>query len=128
MTVESTDVADTAPRQAIASFDPYEDAQALVDRPADGFPVERLAIEGRDLEIVERVTGRLNAGRAALAGDPPGALAGAALGLLFGLWFTHDGVSLGVLLYWFAVGTVVGAGFELFVFALSGAPGRPAVR
>jgi hypothetical protein len=66
MTVEITDVADTAHRRAIASFDPYEDAQALVDRLADGkFPVEHLAIEGRDLEIVERVTGRLDAGRAA---------------------------------------------------------------
>jgi hypothetical protein len=43
--------------------------------------VERLAIEGRDLEIVERVTGRLDAGRAALAGGAPGALAGAAFGL-----------------------------------------------
>lgn len=128
--MEITDVAATAPRRAIASFDPYEDAQALVDRLADGgFPVERLAIVGRDLEIVERVTGRLDTGRAALAGGAPGALAGAALGLLFGLWFTHDGVSLGaILLSWFAVGTLVGAGFEFFVFALSGAPGRPAVR
>jgi hypothetical protein len=65
MTVEITDVADTAPRRAIASFDPYEDAQALVDRPADGG---------------------------------------------------------------FAVGTLVGAVFEFFVLALSGEPGRPAVR
>jgi hypothetical protein len=130
MTVEITDVADTAPRRAIASFDPYEDAQALLDRFADGgFPVERLAIEGQDLEIVERITGRLDAGRAALAGGAPGALAGAAFGLLFGLWFTHDGASLGaIVLYWFAVGTLVGAGFEFFIFALSGAPGRPAVR
>ena len=113
MTVEITEVADTAPRRAIASFDPYEDAQALVDRLADGgFPI-----------------GRLDAGRAALAGGAPGALAGAAFGLLFGLWFTHDGVSLGaILLYWFAVGTLVGAGFEFFVFAPSSAPGRPAVR
>lgn len=44
MPVEITDVADTAPRRAIVSFDPYEDAQALVDRLADGgFPGERLA-------------------------------------------------------------------------------------
>lgn len=101
-----------------------------MDRPADGgFPVERLAIVGRDLEIVELVTGRLNAGRAALAGGAPGALAGAACGLPFGLSCTYDGVSLGaVLLYWFAVGMTFEAGFEFFVFALSGAPGRPAVR
>lgn len=70
---------------------------------------------GRDLEIVERVTGRLDAGRAALAGGVPGALAGAAFGLLFGLWFTHDGVSLGAIVLWFAVGALVGASFELFV-------------
>src|SRR6266568_1097683 len=55
MTVEITDVADTAPRRAIASFDPYEDAQALLDRLADGgFPVERLAIEGQELELTGR--------------------------------------------------------------------------
>lgn len=86
----------------------------------EGFPVEGLAIVGRDLEIVERVTGW----RAPLAGGAPGALAGAAFGLVFGLWFTP---SLGaVVLCWFAVGTLGGAGFELF--ALSRAPGRPAVR
>ena len=115
MTVEITD-ADTAPRPAIASFDPYEDAQALLDRLADGgFPVERLAIEGQDWR----------SSSASQAGSTPGA----AFGLLFGLWFTHDSVSLGaIVLYWFAVGTLVGAGFEFFIFALSGAPGRPAVR
>lgn len=56
----------------------------------------------------------------------PGALAGAAFGLLLCLWFTP---SLGPIApYGFAVGTLGGAGFELFVFALSRAPGRPAVR
>jgi len=74
MTVEITDVADT-PRRAIASFDPYEDAQALLDRLADGgFPVERLAIEGQDWR----------SSSASQAGSTPGA----AFGLLFGLWFT----------------------------------------
>jgi hypothetical protein len=75
---------------------------------------------GRDLEIVERVIGW----RAALAGGAPGALAGAAFGLAFGLWLTP---SLGaVVLYWFVVGKLGGAGLELFV--LNRAPGCPAVK
>jgi hypothetical protein len=38
-----------------------------VDRLSDvGFPVERVAIIGQDLKMVEQVTGRLNYGGAAL--------------------------------------------------------------
>jgi hypothetical protein len=47
-------------RRLIASYDSYEDAQRAVDTLSDrGFPVDRVAIVGSDLHLVEQVTGRL---------------------------------------------------------------------
>ena len=44
-------------RLAIATFRSYEEAERAVDYLSDhGFPVERSAIVGRDLEYVEQVT------------------------------------------------------------------------
>ena len=63
----STAHVDSIPRRVIASFTRYEEAQELVDRLSDnGFPVDRVAIVGRDLQYVEQVTGRMTYGRAAL--------------------------------------------------------------
>jgi hypothetical protein len=53
----------------VARFDGYGSAQRAVDRLSDdGFPVEQLDIVGSDLQMVERVTGRLTKWRAAAAG------------------------------------------------------------
>ena len=50
----------------VARFDDYSSAQRAVDRLSDdGFPVEQLDIVGSDLQLVERVTGRLTKWRAA---------------------------------------------------------------
>jgi len=69
-----------SPRRTIASYEPYAKAEAAVDRLSDRkFPVEHVAIIASDLRFVERVTGRLNAGRAALASAGTGALLGAGL-------------------------------------------------
>ncbi len=60
MTVEITDVADTTPRRAIASFDPYDDAQALLYRLADGgFPGRTLGRPGPG-SLREGVGGRVH--------------------------------------------------------------------
>jgi hypothetical protein len=120
--METTHAADVTPRRTIASFDRYEDAQALVDRLSDeGFPVEHLAIVGRDLRTVERVTGRLNAWRAVLLGAASGALLGLFLGVLFGLLFAADGISFATaVIYWLIVGTVIGGLFRVFAYFLSG--------
>jgi hypothetical protein len=120
--METTHAADGTPRRTIASFDRYEDAQALVDRLSDqGFPVEHLAIVGRDLRTVERVTGRLDAWRAVLLGGASGALLGLFFGLLFGLLFTPNGISLATtVIYWLVVGMVVGGLFKVFTYFLSG--------
>src|SRR3954452_1212676 len=75
--------ADGTRRRVIASFDDYADAEFAVDYLSDrGFPVERTAIIGRDLKLVEQVTGRLDNGRAALRG----AVTGALVGWIFGLF------------------------------------------
>lgn len=99
---------DSTPRRTIASFDRYEDAQALVDRLSDeGFPVEHLAIVGSDVQYVERVTGRLDALRAAGIGAVSGAMMGLLFGLLFAAIFAHDGTSLAAIIaYWVVVGAV----------------------
>jgi hypothetical protein len=113
---------DTTPRRTIASFDTYDEAQALVDRLADdGFPVEHLTIVGRDVQLVEQVTGHLNAWKAALYGAASGAALGALFGWLFGIFFAHDGSSLlAIFLYWLVVGAVIGAIFNLVSYALMG--------
>ena len=115
-------VVDGVARRTIASFDTYEEAQELVDRLADdGFPVDRLTIVGRDVQLVEQVTGRLNWWRAALYGLVTGAVVGGFLGLLFDLIFSPDDISLlGVFLFWLAIGAVVGAILGLLAYAASG--------
>src|SRR6185295_18745167 len=70
-------------------FDDYGSAQRAVDRLSDdGFPVEKLDIVGSDLQLVERVTGRLTKWRAAAAGALTGMWAGLLIGILFGLFTT----------------------------------------
>jgi hypothetical protein len=112
----------TMPRRMVAVLDRYEDAQALIDRLSDdGFPVDHLTIVGRDLRIVERVTGRLDAVRAALSGALSGAFWGVLFGLLFGVWFAHDGTSLlGILVYWILVGAAFGLILALVLYAIGG--------
>jgi hypothetical protein len=94
----------------VGSYDDYEAAQAAVDHLSDaGFPVEHLDIIGSDLRLVERVTGRLTTGRAALAGAASGAWFGLFIGLLLGL-FTTSGW-LAILLTGILVGAAWGAIF-----------------
>ncbi len=68
--------------EVLATYETYDDAQKAVDALAKAnFPVKELSIIGNDLKSVERVTGKLNYGRASVAG----AASGAWLGLFFGL-------------------------------------------
>jgi hypothetical protein len=115
-------VADPSSRRTLAVVDTYEEAQAIVDLLADsGFPVEHVTIVGRDLQIVERVTGHLNGWKATLAGAASGLTLGALFGAIFGLLFTTDGTSfLGIVLYWMAAGAVFGATFGLISYLLMG--------
>jgi hypothetical protein len=60
-------------RRTVASFDNYAEAEAAVDHLADRhFPVERIAIVGRDVQLVEQVRGRLTYPRQRRRERPPG--------------------------------------------------------
>ncbi|GAA3139401.1 hypothetical protein GCM10020255_015510 [Rhodococcus baikonurensis] len=66
----------------IATFDTYADAESAVDYLSDQhFTVDKLAIVGRDIELVEQIVGRLNYGWAALRGARRGRADGCAVRL-----------------------------------------------
>jgi hypothetical protein len=97
------------PRRTIASYANYADAESAVDWLADqGFPVERGAIVGLGLRSVERVEGRMTAGRAALVGAAWGIIVGALLALVAGI-FPWESGSGEIMAYAVVIGAVFGA-------------------
>ncbi|WP_146080227.1 general stress protein [Pseudoclavibacter sp. RFBG4] len=67
----------------IASLDSYEAARAVVDGLAkQDFPVSTVSILGSHLRTVERVTGRMSFGKAALGAVGTGVMLGLFVGLL----------------------------------------------
>src|SRR3954449_5737926 len=103
---------DRRARRTIATTTDYAEAERIVDRLSDrGFPVERVAIVGHDLQVVEQVVGRMTWGRAALNGALSGALPGVLVGWIFGLFSWVDplvaAAQLG--LYGLVIGAVLGA-------------------
>jgi hypothetical protein len=99
--------------QVVASYDSYTAAEHAVDGLADsGFPVENSEIVGRELRLVEQVTGRITTWRAIWAGIGTGAWIGLLIGLLLGLFTTRS--------TWFAIvasAVLIGAVWGL-IFAL----------
>lgn len=90
----------------LGTYDTYFEAQAVVDRLAKAdFEVKRLAIIGSDLKTVERVTGKLTYGKAALAG----AASGAWFGLFIGVLLTFTTTS--AVLQYVIAAVIIGAGF-----------------
>ena len=104
------------PSVVVGTYPDYAQAQRAVDTLSDNkFPVERSAIIGTDLRLVENVLGRLTTGRAALAGAASGAWFGLFIGLLFGLFSTSS---------WFAVilvGLLIGAAWGAVFGAIANA-------
>ena len=101
-------------RQVVANYTTYGAAQHAVDRMADAdFPVASVEIVGRDLSLVELVTGRLTTARAAGAGAASGAWFGLFIGLLVGL-FTTGPEWVGLVLGGLVIGAVWGALFGFF--------------
>ncbi len=102
-------------RRVVASYADYRDAEKAVNYLSDNrFPVEHVAIVGRELELVQQVTGRLTALDAAARGALTGAVTGVLIGWLFAIftwfdpriaagWLIIDGLWFGTL-----VGTVMG--------------------
>ena len=108
-------------RQVIATFDNYADAERAVDYLSDQrFEVNSVAIVGRELEFVEQILGRMNYGTAALRGAGSGALVGALIGWIFGLFNWIEPLISALVLagYGLIFGAVVGALFGLLVHAL----------
>ncbi|GFE13320.1 hypothetical protein Sgleb_13670 [Streptomyces glebosus] len=108
-------------RRTIASYPTYPEAERAVDYLSDqGFPVERTAIIGHDLQLVEQVVGRVGFGRAALSGAASGALPGALIGWLFGLlnWLNPVLSSLLLALYGLIFGAVIGALLGLLLYSM----------
>ncbi len=104
--------------EEVASFATYPEAQRAVDALSDqGFPVQHLAIIGTDLRQVERITGRMSWGRAAMSG----AMSGLWIGVFFGLIMSVAGNSGPRLSFWACVllGVLWGIVFQLFSYALT---------
>jgi hypothetical protein len=117
----SRPVADYVPRQTLASYDTYAQAQRAVDYLSDShFPVQHLAIVGADLKLVEIVTGRLDNWRAALTGAATGAWLGLLIGLFLAFFSTTTASFLVIVLWGTVWGAMAGALFGLFAYLMTG--------
>jgi hypothetical protein len=92
----------------LGTYDTYVEAQHVVDKLAKAdFDVQQLSIIGNDLKTIERVTGKLTYGRAALGGAATGAWLGLFAGSLLFLFTASPNVT-----YAFAV-ILLGAAFGM---------------
>lgn len=105
----------------IASFATYLEAQKAVDVLADNaFAVQAVTIVGSDLRMVERVTGRLNYPRVAIAGALSGVWFGIFAGLILSM-FSGEGVNvIGTIVTCAAIGALFGMLFGVVSYALTG--------
>jgi hypothetical protein len=105
----------TLPRgDVLGTYDTYAEAQGIIDRLARAeFDVKSLAIVGNDLKTVERVTGRLNYGRAAMRGAASGGWFGLFLGFALFI-FTPDAT-----LPFLVAAVLFGAGFGMLAGIVS---------
>jgi hypothetical protein len=107
------------PTVTLASYTDYPSAQQAVDFLSDNkFPVERTAIIGTDLTLVETVLGRMTTARAALAGLVTGAWFGLFIGLLFGIFAVTNW--LAVIVIAVVIGAIWGAIFGAIAHAMTG--------
>lgn len=94
----------------VASFRDYADAEGAVHQLAEAsFPIEQITIVGSDVRIVESVTGRLSATRAAGLGALSGAWMGALIALLFAIFSESVSGFVTVLLWGLVLGAAFGA-------------------
>jgi Heat induced stress protein YflT domain len=122
MNVQST-VTSLPLRRCVASFPTYAQAQRAVDYLSDEkFPVERVAIVGEGLRLVEQVTGRRTWGKAMVDGLLGGLITGLLLGWLFGAFnLVNPLVSAVTLAVWgLVVGAVIGIVAGILGYALTG--------
>jgi hypothetical protein len=107
------------PTVTIGEYPDYPSAQRVVDHLADNrFPVERTAIVGTDLTLVETVLGRMTTARAALVGAGTGAWFGLFIGLLFAIFTAGNWVA--VILAGLVIGAIWGAIFGAVAHGMTG--------
>ena len=103
------------PGTVVATYDSYVDAEQAIDRLSDAkFPVENTEIVGRDLRLVEQITGRMTLGRATLLGLGGGVWIGLLIGLLIGIFTTTTSAWAAVVAWGVLIGAVWGAIFGFF--------------
>jgi len=103
----------------VGTYPDYALAQQAVDHLSDNkFPVERTAIIGTDLRLVENVLGRLTTARAAGAGAASGAWFGLLIGLLFGIFSNSNWFR--VIFVCLLIGAAWGAIFGAIAHAATG--------
>ncbi|MFJ8957764.1 general stress protein [Lentzea sp. NPDC102401] len=108
-------------RRTIASFGNYRDAERAVDHLSDNkFPVDRTAIIGVDVRMVEQVVGRMNWGRALLNGAMSGAIPGLLFGWIFGLFDLINPLvaAFTLALYGLVFGALIGAVIGAIFYAM----------
>lgn len=99
----------------IATFPSYDGARTAVDQlAAQSFPVQQVSIIGEGLKSVERVTGALSWGRAALSGLATGVWFGFFLGMLMVLWAPQSSGSGS----YFVIALMMGAAFGILTGVL----------
>jgi uncharacterized protein YqgC (DUF456 family) len=104
----------------VATFASYGEAERAVEYLTDQkFPIEKVAIVGLDVRMVEQVVGRLGWGRAALSGAGTGAVTGALIGWIFGIFSWIHPLIAGLMLavYGLITGAVIGAVIGLIFYA-----------
>ncbi len=107
----SVDTASSSRGQVVATYATYAQAQRAIDHLSDSaFPVEYTSIIGRDLSLIEQVTGRMTNTRATAMGAIAGAWFGLLIGLFIGL-FTVGPAWLSLVLAGIAIGAIWGAIF-----------------
>lgn len=94
----------------VAAYPTYLQAQRAVEHLAkNDFAIRDVTIVGSDLQMVERVTGKLTTGKVVGAGAASGAWMGLFVGMLMGLFSPVAGGILLLILVSVAIGAVFGA-------------------
>lgn len=109
--------------ETLATFPGYLEAQALVNSlVTQGVPAQALSIVGADVTLVERITGKIGYGRAALSSAMSGSWLGVLAGLVFVIISPTDVITpiVGGLFIGAGVGMVVG----MLIFTFSKGPQR----
>ena len=109
--------------ETLATFPGYPEAQELVNSlVTKGVPARALSIVGADVTLVERVTGKIGYGRAALSSAMSGSWLGVLAGLVFVIISPTDVITpiVGGLFIGAGVGMVAG----MLIFTFSKGPKR----